>query len=296
MAVLNELLEEAITRCTDVTQQADTMREALQALTQRAHDLQAALASESESTHRAYQDAAARLQAAEAQMETVAGAALDGMQGLRGAAGVVRGRVSALLAAARQSAAAVEADKDRLAGQLESRTRVTVTALQELTARVAALQEEAHADLGQAAATIQAFRGATEEARAAFAAGQAQVMAALDGIDAFAREQTAAVKEAMNEGAQATSETIVALANLMLEAHNGAVAIVLDRVANETGDHADEALGATSGTFENLGAAGAAGEEAVVAQGATLRSALQADAETAASIHSILESVAVPAA
>jgi len=34
----------------------------------------------------------------------------------------------------------------------------------------------------------------------------------------------------------------------------------------------------------------------VLAQEASLRSALQADAEAAASIHSILESVAVPAA
>src|SRR5262245_30085594 len=97
MAVLSELLEEAMTRWSAVTRQADSMRDALRARTRRARDFEAALPSAGEGTHRAYQDAGARLKAAEAQLETVAGAALDGMQGLRGAAGVVRGKVSALL-------------------------------------------------------------------------------------------------------------------------------------------------------------------------------------------------------
>jgi chromosome segregation ATPase len=252
MVLLNELLEEAITRCAELTQGADTLHSTLQGLLQRAHDLDGTLASEAEDTHAVFQTVGARLEAAEDRLEEAVGTALGGMEDVRESAGTLRERVSALLETARAATAEMEAERERLAASLQQRTEEAAAAVQELTARVRQLEADAQADLEQAAAAVQEFRDAVEAARDTFETGKQGVVDALEGLEDYAREQTAAVIEAVNTGSQATSEMRVALANTMLKEHNQAVGVVLDRLADETSDHVEEALTPLAAALEEL--------------------------------------------
>jgi methyl-accepting chemotaxis protein len=252
MALLNELFEETITRCGELTQNADTLQSTLQGLLQRAHDLEATLASEAEDAHVIYQTVGTRLEAAEGRLEAAVTTALSGMEDVRGGAGTLLQRVNALLATARAATAQIETEKERLAAALDERTQSTTGAIQELTARVKQLEADAQAGLEKGSAAVQEFRDAVEAARDTLETGKQGVLDALDGLDDFAREQTAAVIEAVNKGSQATSEMRVALANTMLKEHNEAVGVVLDRVADETSDHVEEALTPLAATLEEL--------------------------------------------
>ena len=289
MVLLNELFEETITRCSELTQNADTLQSTLQGLLQRAHDLDATLASEAEETHGIYQTVGARLEAAEGRLEAAVSTALSGMEDVRGSAGTLLQRVTTLLETARAATAQIETERERLAAALDERTQSTTGAIQELTARVKQLEADAQADLEKGSAAVQEFRDAVEAARDAFETGKQGVLDALDGLEGFAREQTAAVIEAVNKGSQSASEMRVALANTMLKEHNEAVGVVLDRVADETSGHVEEALTPLAAALEELTRLCEASEEPLRAPVEQALAKVQIALELAQRIRPVLE-------
>ena len=251
---MNELLEEAVTRCADLTREADDLRSTIEGVRQRAQDLEERLEEAAGRSHRLTEDVGGRLDAAEGRVSSAVSAALGGMEELRTAASDTRGRVAQLLQAARASAGGIEEEKARLAGLLEERTSATTAAVADVAARARQLDADAAAHLDRAAACVDAFRAAVAEARDAVAEGKAALVAALDGVAEGARERAAAVIEAIDQGSEATAQVRVALANTMLKEHNDAVGVVLGRVADETSDHADEVVPPLGAVLEALSA------------------------------------------
>jgi chromosome segregation ATPase len=263
---MNALLEEAVTRCTDLTREADELRATIEGVRQRAEDLEERLEEAAGRSRRLAEEAGTRLDAAEGRVASAVSAALGGMDGLRTAASDTRGRVADLLQAARASAAGIEEEKERLAALLEARTSATSAAVRDVAARVLQLDAEAAAHLDRAAACVDGFKAAVEEARASVAEGQASLAAALDGVAEGARERAAAVIRAIDQGSEATANVRVALANTMLKEHNDAVGVVLGRVADETSDHADEVAPPLGAVLESLSAICAEGGASVRAR------------------------------
>jgi chromosome segregation ATPase len=258
---MNELLEEAARRCADLTREADELRSTIEGVRQRAEDLEARLEEAAGRSHRVAEEAGTRLGAAEDRVASAVSAALGGMDGLRTAASDTRGRVAELLQAARASAAGIEEEKARLTALLEERTGATTEAVTDVAARARQLDADAAAHLDRAAACVDDLRAAVGEARDTVAEAKAALVTALDGVAGGAREGAAGVIEAIDQGAEATAQVRVALANTMLKEHNDAVAVVLGRVADETGDRADEivpALGAALAALSAICADGGA--------------------------------------
>lgn len=281
MAILNELLEEAATRATDLARQADEARASLEAVGAAATKAADTVRGESEEAHRGFQDLGAALESAEDRLEDAGQAAQGDLDDLRVRAAEVRARVAELLVGVNAAASELEAGKERLSGGLAQQLQDAVADSEQAARRLAEVRAAAQKKLEEASAAV---RELSEEAAAAAQAigdGQRQVTEALDELEAAAREQVKAYVDTMDAGLDSTADLRVELGNQLLREHNEAVVAVRQGLTEHAPAQVAAAVEPLKAAVEEVGALCAEGTGALPGRAAEVLEKVAEALETA---------------
>ncbi|HXY41096.1 MAG TPA: hypothetical protein VEQ10_15595 [Vicinamibacteria bacterium] len=237
MALMNELLEEAVGQCTAVSQQVADAAEALNALIDRADRLRDMLASESDQARHLCQDLTARLGEAEHALEGSGKNASSHLEQLETRAGEVQHRVQQLLAAVHKDVSDLESHRDHVVSVVDPQAETAATDLQELGHHLSEVQAAADHHLQEAGQAIQAFSEAVAEAQHEIQERRSDFQTALVEIEEAVAEQVESLSTAVHEALVEQATHLIEGANKMINEHNEAVQAVRHRYAEELKQH-----------------------------------------------------------
>jgi ABC-type transporter Mla subunit MlaD len=253
MAVLiNELLEEAISRALEVAKQADEAREAAADLLERAHALGGKVEADAEEAHGLFQDAVAKLDEAESRLEQASDRAEGPLDTLRSKVDEVQGKIDALVEAVKSGTSQLEERKTQIAGDLDEKVQAAQDELGEVSTKTDELQEDldqraealskAISDLGEA---LSAAGQGLEEARGRFNDSLEQLV---NGAQTWVETYVDIVSASLQEA----TDTVVGCGNQMIAAHNTAVGILRTQFTEEAPKHVQDAMEPVKLALETL--------------------------------------------
>lgn len=225
-SIINERLEEAVTRCGELNDEMAETTAAVEAVIDGAEELSQKIAGEGGDAHRALEELGARLAEVEDRMEAAGDGARGRLEGLAAAADESRGAVERLLETLHAELDELRARETALAESVGAHLDQSGAAATAMGEAVAALQERLAALVEQAADEVEAFGDAVLSARQEWDARRRALSDALDALDEAAGEETAAATRAVGALLESQRTALVEeLANDgLLGSHNRALA------------------------------------------------------------------------
>jgi DNA repair exonuclease SbcCD ATPase subunit len=255
MVLINDLFQEAIQRCGELSSEMDKAEAALDGVLSRADDLGATVSSKSEEAHRHLGELTGRLAEAEQELESDPPQAHARLLALAGRAGEVQARVIERLEQVQAGMAELAARRAELETLLETQTEATGVNLDALGQRIHELEEAIAAGLDQSNAALQSFSGALNDAREDWQDRLDDFHDELDRLHDTAVEQAqsyvAGVESTFNEGIDVLVDE---LANdMLIEPHNQAIDGFMRKFTEEAKAQVAEALAPVRQAMEALG-------------------------------------------
>jgi chromosome segregation ATPase len=222
-AEINELFEEGITRCRELTDAADEAMDGIDAMAREAEELAQRVQAEAGEACTHMRELAGRMEQAEGAVETARGKADGALEALAARAADLKQEAGELLEKARKSMADVETRKDELDGGLEVHMASTQQDFQELVQATQDAQRQAEEQLQEASQRIAALQSAIEGARSEFAQKQQAWSDAVHELETTVQEKAEEWIEGLNELLQRQSQALVGAGNAMVDQHNDAM-------------------------------------------------------------------------
>jgi DNA repair exonuclease SbcCD ATPase subunit len=219
-AEINELFEQAATLAADLTDTADEAAETIEEVVDRAGDLAQRVASEGEEAGRLFKELTARLEQAEQELADARERAKAGFDALAGKAGTVGETVAELLNGVKDTLAGLEAQREKLDGDLDTRGETASRDFEEFTRKVQELEAATGQQLEQAGEDIGAFRTAVEAARDELAGRKSEWLHGLEELQTSVMESVKTWASGMMGLLGGQTETMVGLANHAIDRHN----------------------------------------------------------------------------
>jgi len=254
-AILNERLEEAVTRCGELNDEMAETTAAVEAVIAGAEELSQKVESEGDEAHQAFAEVTARLEQVEGQLEEAGADARSRLEALGDAAGETKGKVAELLAKVHAELEELQARQQEQSDGLEDQLEQSGTAATELGEAVGRLQERIGTHLEEAAEAVDEFGQAILAARNEWEDQKNALLDAVSELDDAAGERATACSAAVESLLQAQRAALVdELANQsLLDAHNRAVETVGGKLEQEAPQKLTEALAPLRDAMTALG-------------------------------------------
>jgi ABC-type transporter Mla subunit MlaD len=253
MALMNELLEEAVAQCTALSQQTNEAAEAIGSLIDRADHLGERLTSEADQAHRLCQDLAAHLTEAEHGLEGAGRNAGSHLAELGTRAGEVRDRVGQLLGVVHKDLDDLEAHRAHLLGDLDPQVDAAGSEFEQLAHRIADLEAATNQHLQAAGQAIHGFHDAVAAARGEIDQRKEHFHHALQDLETAVAEQIHTLTDGIHALLTDQATHLIEMANRMLTEHNQTVVALRKKFAEEAKEHIAAAAAPLSSAIETLG-------------------------------------------
>ncbi len=250
---INELFEESVTHCQQLTDTTDAAMSAVEALTKNAEAVAARVEEDGHQASQHLRDLAARLEHAEEELEGARGHAEGALEGLSAKAGDVKAEVGSLLERVKKALGELEAEKGRVDESLDSQMATTQHDFTELAQKSLQVEADAGHQLEQAAAAVSALRAAIEAAGAEFAHKQEAWDAALGSLETHAHEAADVWVKGLHGLLSTQASTLVETANAMVDRHNQAMATLKHRFVEQAPQELASALEPLRTALQTLG-------------------------------------------
>jgi len=286
-AQINELFEEAIGRCQELTDQAETTSDALESMVSTAQDLGERLAGEAEETREALQRLAEGVDRAEGALATAVDTAQASVRGLGAKAAEVQAAATASVARVKDALAELAGVRDALRGRLPQQAQEAADDVQELADRVAALQEEIGERLASATERVQELTDAVVEAHDDWLQRRKGLLAAIEQLESGVRQATTAyagrVEDELND--ERVDVLVRTLVNQeLIGAHNEAIDLLGDTFEEELPEAVEGQLAPLGEAAAALGSLCAEQEDALQASVAAVHAGIDVAAAALASM------------
>lgn len=245
MAEMNELLEEAIERCGELSEDCTDAAANIDNLVERGGELADAIDSAGEETRQHLEDLTAKLDEAEDKLGEAGQEAKGSLDALVARAGELEGTVGELLEKVKSGLAELEAKEKEFDGRLEEQMDAAGEDVNQLGQRMSDLGETISKNLEAAGEAIQEFTDAVDTARQEWAEKKGLLLGAMDDVEDAVREQTGKYCEEIEEllDNERAEVLVQRLANEMLIAkHNAALDVLEQRFEQEPKDQAASAM------------------------------------------------------
>lgn len=220
MAELNELLEEAATRCGALSDELSDTAAGVRAMADRATGLWDTASGRAEEARRRIRDLSTRLDAVEDGLEKARGEAVGHLDGLGARAVSVRDEVRGLLDQVRAGLDELETHRAEVQDDVDSRMQAAAEDFDQVSVRVRDVGQAVEARLQQGAQAIAELRAAVEAARAETLQRAQTWTEAADALEAAAQEQARRWTAALQGVLADQTTAMVDMANRMLTRHN----------------------------------------------------------------------------
>jgi ABC-type transporter Mla subunit MlaD len=253
MALMNELLEEAVAQCTALSQETAEAAESMGSLIDRADHLGERLSSEADQAHRLCQDLAARLTEAEHELEGAGRNAGSHLAELGTRAGEVRDRVGQLPGAVHKDLDDLEAHRAHLLGDLDSQVDAAGSEFEQLAHRIAELEAATDQHLQAADQVIHGFQDAVAVARGEIEQRKEHFHHALQDLEITVAEQVRTLTDGIHALLTDQATHLIEMANRMLTEHNQTMQAMKEKFAEGAKEHIATAAAPLSSAIESLG-------------------------------------------
>jgi chromosome segregation ATPase len=235
-AILNQLLEDAVTRCAEFSEQSLELRAAVDELGGRAQELEGNVSSRTEDVLKHLQSLAERLDAAQDALSTAGDQAKAGLDALASRAGEVKGDAETLLSRIHAGIEELSARRQALAEALESEVEGAGEEVEKFAEQAEAVESALDAALDQAQATIERFGDAIEAAREEWVARRESVETALADLEERAQAEVREYVETVDEVLQSQGSVLSAIVNEGLVGPHQSAIEALDAVVKGAAD------------------------------------------------------------
>jgi chromosome segregation ATPase len=249
---INELFEQSVTHSQQLTDTADGVMNAVDAMTKNAESLTARVQEEAHVAAQHLRDLVARLEHAEGELEGSRGHAESALEGLAAKAADVKAEVGNLLERVKKGMADLETQKGRLDESLEGQVSTTRSDFTELAQKTHEAEAEAGRHLDEAGAVLSAFRSAIDAGRNEFAHKRDAWEAALDSLETHANEAADAWARGLHGLLSTQASTMVETANHLVDRHNEAMAGLKHRFVEQAPQELTSALEPLRAAIETL--------------------------------------------
>jgi hypothetical protein len=255
MALIDDLLQQAVRGCGELSGEMERAEGSLDGLLARSQAVGAAVANRTGEARRQLQDLTARLASAERAVHD------DGQQTRRvlvdlGQEGRhLEERAGALMRSVRAGLAEMEARRAELEAQQRTRVESSDASAAAITTSIAELEAAVDAGLQEASTAIASFRGELDRAREGWRAQvdavDAELGRATDATRAQARVYVAAIEGDLEQDIAALAHEVPH--DLVIGPHNQAIAGLTQKLTEEAKAELAEALDPVRQALEDLG-------------------------------------------
>ncbi|HKC11050.1 MAG TPA: hypothetical protein VKI41_03215 [Vicinamibacteria bacterium] len=253
MALMNELLEEAVAQCTALSQGTAEAAEAIGSLIDRADHLGERLTSGADQAHRLCQDLTAHLTEAEHGLEGAGRNAGSHLAELGTRAGEVRERVGHLLGAVHQDLDDLAAHRDHLLAELDPQVEAAGSEFEQLAHRIGDVEAATDQHLQAAGQAIHGFHDAVAAARGEVDQRKEHFHHAVEALETAVAEQVHTLTDGIHALLTDQATHLIDMANRMLTEHNQATATAKKKFAEEAKERIASAAAPLRGAIEALG-------------------------------------------
>jgi chromosome segregation ATPase len=291
-AEINQLFEEGVTRCGELTDAADEAMNAVDATAEQARELAERVQEEATEAREHLRDLATRLAKAGDAIGESRGEAQGALEGLAGRAADLRSDVGQLLDRVQKAAAGIEEQRTRLDDSLDAHMTEAQADVTDLARKTQEMEAEAARRLDEAGHAIAAFRATVDAARAELAQKREAWSEALERLEGTAQEQANAFVVGLQSLLQRQGAAIVAAANVMVDRHNDTMDVIKQEFAEEAPQLLSDALEPVQAALRALGEAASAREQSLTSRLAELEAAMESQGPPLDELRTALESAA----
>ncbi|MET0556613.1 MAG: hypothetical protein ABW221_26480 [Vicinamibacteria bacterium] len=222
-ALMNELLEEGVTRSQELTDAADEALHGIDQVAESATELTRRLEDESRDAGQRMRDLAARLAEATGTLETARTRAEHGLEGVTTAAGALKAAAADLLARVRESLDLVETKAEEVDTALDADWTGAKQGFQETARSTVDAGEQVGLELEQIGQALTALQAAVTTAHDEFDGKREAWSQALDALVSNADAQADGWTNALDALLERHGGAVVQLTNGMIDLHNEAM-------------------------------------------------------------------------
>ena len=244
-AQLNELFEEAIGRCEELSDDAQTAADAIESMVDSAEQLADRVASEGQETQRALQQLSQGLEQAEEGVTGAIDGAKAGLDGLVSKASDVQSTVGEAVGRIKDALGELESLREELHGRLEQQGQDATEDVEQIAERLSTLQEGLSKRIEEASEAVKELSDAVTSAQEDWVEKRDALLEAIDGFEKDAQEATEKYATEIGDilDNQRIEVLVRKLANEMLIGkHNEAIEVLGQRFEEEVPDALPERL------------------------------------------------------
>jgi chromosome segregation ATPase len=291
MPLLNQLLEEAVTRCQELSQQAGETGDVADTVLDRSRQLGARVADEGRAALSRFQEVGRALEEAEDKLGAAEEAARRRLERVDARAEEARAEAAKLLDDVEGVRGELESARERTAADLEHQVEEAEERMAELARQIGELGQATQSQVAEALEDMTALGRTVAALRAALPEALLRLHGDLEGLEEAASQAVDQVLDAFEDSMQAHVDGFAELGQTLAAEHNRSVqalvkAFTQDAVA-ELGD-ALEPLRRATAALEQLADSGG---EAVVARTAEISAAVDVVGTLLGRIHPALAAV-----
>jgi ABC-type transporter Mla subunit MlaD len=241
-ALLNELLEEAVTRSTAFADQAAEMQHAAHDTGEKVRALSERVREESAESHGLFADAVAKLKEAESHLGDAEHKAEDEMSALRTKLDEVESKLTALVSAAKTGATELREAKTTISSDLDGRQH-------EIDGLFDSGQQKAHAIEANVGERLTAMHDALAALQHSVTESQQHLGTAVIGFSENlnqlaqkAQTQTHACVEVVSQATARAAETLTAAGDQIVQTHNDLMELIRKKLDEEIPQQAEATL------------------------------------------------------
>ena len=223
MTALNELLEEAVQRSTELAERATAAAASAAGLLEGASALGEMAVEEARTLHQEMADALAALGHARERVDTEADRAASVLEDLPARADAAEGAVRLLLSGVRQDAAHLGEVRLSLLTRMRESSEKADVELQELARRAQELQERLDARLQEAEDHVARLRSAVADGRTQLAAEQSTLREAISSLAVLGDEKAHGFADSLHALLVILGRNVVEFVNTLVPSHNEAL-------------------------------------------------------------------------
>jgi ABC-type transporter Mla subunit MlaD len=269
-AVMNQLLEEGVTRSRELSDASDEALRAIDGAAREAEELTQRLETGTAEARQHIQEIVSRLERSEAALEAAGNEAEGALAGLSGKAGEVAAAAAELLDRVTKSLVELETQREAAESDLTTRMTGAQDEATELAGKTQAAATAAEEGLEQVAQTLDAFRTAIEAARTELGQKQEAWSAAADELYGQAFAHAEAWTSGLIDLLERQSTAMVEAANGMVDEHNQSMEGIRTRFVEQAPQHVGEALEPLESELAELGQAAQTLEQELSAEAGRL--------------------------
>ena len=269
-ALMNQLLEEAVTRSRELSDAADEALRAIDGMATEAEELAQRVDTETAGARQHLRELVSRLERSEAALEAAGQQAEGAQDGLSGKSAELATEAAGLRDRVTKSLAELDARHDHIEADLTARMTTAHDDARELAESAHAAQTSVEEDLEQVDQALFDFRAAIDTARSEFEEKQRAWRTAANALETESYTHAGAWTGGLSDLLQRQSTVLVDAANSMIVEHNAAMDVVRSRFVEQAPKDLDEALAPLEVELGELGRSAASRAQALAADGARL--------------------------